>query len=119
MFVKMLFVANKEILNNQLDDLFQFYPDKHGPYSMIFAKCLEMLKKEELITEKKIKQEFTLAYEYKMSEKGNEVIKDKLRLLNEELLKKLNALKSAFLSQGYNKVLRYIYQKYNVKTCLY
>lgn len=112
MFIKLLFIANKEVLNNEIDGIFQFYPDKHGPYSRAFPKCIENLKQEQLITEKTYKTDFTMTYEYEITPKGINSINSKLQLLNEELTNRLKSLKSAFISQGYTKVLRYVYLNY-------
>lgn len=112
MFVKMLFVADKEIFQGELNKKFIFYPDKHGPYSKLFPQCLSNLKETRLITEQEIRYDFSSSYEYKITPQGVEIINPKLSLINPEILKRLEALKSAFLSQGHKKVLRYVYQKY-------
>ena len=116
MFVKMLFVANKEVLDNKLDKVFNFYPDKHGPYSKVFAQSLLELKNKELIAEKLLKKDFSYTYTYNLTEKGDSSIKNNFDSLDKSIQKRLSLLKKAFLEQGYMKVLRYVYQKYSEYT---
>lgn len=112
LFVKMLFVSNKELLNGSLEELFRFYPDKHGPYSKVFQSCLIGLQSEKMVEERELKSDNGRAYEYNITKMGQDKIHDRFASLDPTLIKQLSELKRAFINLGFMKVLRYVYQKY-------
>ncbi|PIU02547.1 MAG: hypothetical protein COT55_02910, partial [Candidatus Diapherotrites archaeon CG09_land_8_20_14_0_10_32_12] len=86
----MLFVANKELLNNTLDKLFNFYPDKNGPYSKTFQPCLNSLSQKGLVSELIKQTEMGNAYEYKLTTEGIEKANTPCDKLDSDLKKKLS-----------------------------
>ena len=110
MIDKEVFLLVKELLTDpNLEEFFDFFPYKLGPYSTELFKLLEHMENEGLINiEKSVKGEEV----YSITKEGEKCIQNSLGDKDIPVLKKIENMKKFFHQRGYNSLLRYVYEKY-------
>lgn len=110
MIDKEVFLLVKELLNDSsVEEFFDFFPYKLGPYSTEIFKLLGRMEDEGLINiEKSVMGEEI----YSITKKGEEYIQTLIGNKDIPVLKKIENMKKFFHQRGYKSLLRYVYEKY-------
>ena len=115
-FVKELFVIGKESIAD-IDDEFEFFPSRYGPYSRHFQPALDSLVREGLVIEKlcagmtgeKSRQS---RMEYVLTPAGKTVANSLIDRLPEETKLKIHKSKRILSSMGTWGIINYVYSNY-------
>ena len=110
MLQKQVFIAYKEILNNNVSDLL-FHPDQYGPYSRLITDAIAKLKFDGKI---KIISRGESHSTYYITESGKEYIDQIIRKkrINNIIIKKLQEKKKDWDEWATDGIIQYVYRNY-------
>ncbi len=115
-FVKEMFVIGKEVVQ-QVDEKFDFFPSRYGPYSAFFQPNLDALVSRKLVHEEEavgLSRQFggEARMDYSLTPNGSEAAAALRARLPAAIAARVDEYKRTLSSLGFWGLIRYVYSAY-------